>query len=57
MRKIHVALAVLCLLFAFFFNILGLMKLVPIYITSPVLFIVILVILYLLNHRKTFRGL
>ncbi len=56
MRKMNVLLCILCFIVAFFLNILGLMKLIPLYITSPLLFIIIFVTLYLLNHRKTFRG-
>ncbi|WP_243291408.1 hypothetical protein [Bacillus sp. FJAT-47783] len=52
----NVLLCILCFIVAFFLNILGLMKLIPLYITSPLLFIIIFVTLYLLNHRKTFRG-
>ncbi|MBZ5751914.1 MULTISPECIES: hypothetical protein [Metabacillus] len=40
----------------FFLNLLGFMNLIPIYITSPILFIVIFITLYLINHRKTFKG-
>ncbi|WP_224927968.1 hypothetical protein [Bacillus safensis] len=40
----------------FFLNILGLMKMLPLYMTSPLLFAAILFTLYRMNHRKTFRG-
>ncbi|MFC0271969.1 hypothetical protein ACFFIX_10950 [Metabacillus herbersteinensis] len=40
----------------FFLNVLSLMKLIPIYITSPLLFGAIFVTLYMINHRKTFKG-
>ncbi|MGM0874627.1 MAG: hypothetical protein ACQEWV_07440 [Bacillota bacterium] len=40
----------------FFLNLLGFMNLIPLYITSPLLFIALFVTLYLINHRKTFRG-
>ncbi len=39
-----------------FLNILGLMKMLPLYLTSPLLFAAILFTLYRLNHRKTFKG-
>ncbi|MBM7604069.1 hypothetical protein JOC75_002042 [Metabacillus crassostreae] len=39
-----------------FLNVLGLMNLLPLYITSPLLFIAIFIILYIVNHRKTFKG-
>ncbi|WP_175637769.1 hypothetical protein [Metabacillus schmidteae] len=41
----------------FFINLLALMEVFPIYITSPLLFIAIFITLYLINHRKTFKGL
>ncbi|WP_223249505.1 MULTISPECIES: hypothetical protein [unclassified Bacillus (in: firmicutes)] len=40
----------------FFLNILGLMKMLPLYFTSPLLFAAILFTLYRMNHRKTFKG-
>ncbi|MFS0655734.1 hypothetical protein [Bacillus sp. 179-C3.3 HS] len=40
----------------FFLNILGLMNMLPLYITSPLLFCSILFTLYRMNHRKTFKG-
>ncbi|MFC5613442.1 hypothetical protein [Metabacillus niabensis] len=40
----------------FFLNILALMEIVPIFITSPLLFISLFITLYLINHRKTFKG-
>ncbi len=42
--------------FCFFLNILGLMKMLPLYLTSPLLFAAILFTLYRMNHRKTFKG-
>ncbi|WP_243459348.1 hypothetical protein [Metabacillus bambusae] len=40
----------------FVLNILSFMDIVPMYITSPLLFITLFITLYLINHRKTFRG-
>lgn len=56
MKKIGFIIALLFFIVSFFLNILGLMKLVPIYITSPLLFFSILIIIYILNYRKTFKG-
>ncbi|MRX52752.1 hypothetical protein GJU41_02100 [Bacillus idriensis] len=44
------------LIISFFLNILGLMEMFPLLISSPLLFIAIFVTLYLVNHRKTFKG-
>nr|WP_235848590.1 hypothetical protein [Litchfieldia alkalitelluris] len=46
----------ICIILSFFFNILGLMGLIPLYITAPPLFLSLLVTLYLINNRKRFRG-
>ncbi|MDQ0230616.1 hypothetical protein [Metabacillus malikii] len=40
----------------FFVNLLAFMNLLPLYITSPLLFIALFITLYLINHRKTFKG-
>ncbi|MCB7144545.1 MULTISPECIES: hypothetical protein [Bacillus] len=44
------------IVFFFFLNLLAMMHMLPIYITSPLLFLSILFALYRLNHRKTFKG-
>ena len=41
---------------AFFLNMLGLMKLIPLFITLPVLFISTYMTLFSFTHRRTFRG-
>ncbi|MBP1940790.1 cbb3-type cytochrome oxidase subunit 3 [Bacillus luteolus] len=40
----------------FAINILGLMGMFPLYITSPILFVAILIFLFNLNNRKRFNG-
>ncbi|MCE4050483.1 MULTISPECIES: hypothetical protein [Bacillaceae] len=46
----------LCILFAFFLNILGLMHIIPLYISSPLLFIALFLFLSFMNNRKKFKG-
>ncbi|MCT2342758.1 hypothetical protein [Niallia taxi] len=46
----------LCILVAFFLNILGLMRIFPIYISSPLLFLALFLFLSFLNNRKKFKG-
>ncbi|MGM7719584.1 hypothetical protein [uncultured Metabacillus sp.] len=46
----------LAILLLFIVNTLAFMEIIPLYITSPLLFITIFITLYLINHRKTFRG-
>ncbi|GER67369.1 hypothetical protein BpJC7_17710 [Weizmannia acidilactici] len=40
----------------FCLNLFGLMKLLPLFITSPLLFMAIFVLLLYLNRRNTFKG-
>ncbi|MCY7672065.1 hypothetical protein MH064_12250 [Bacillus altitudinis] len=54
MRSTTIGLVAIGLCFCL--NILGLMKMLPIYLTSPLLFASILFTLYRMNHRKTFKG-
>ncbi|MBM7571541.1 hypothetical protein [Aquibacillus albus] len=41
---------------AFFFNILGLMRLIPMFITLPMLFISIYLTVFSFSHRNSFKG-
>ncbi|GGD18248.1 hypothetical protein GCM10011389_27520 [Pontibacillus salipaludis] len=43
-------------LLAFGFNLLGLMRLVPILISMPLLFIAIYFTIFSFTHRRSFRG-
>ncbi|WP_168714481.1 hypothetical protein [Metabacillus litoralis] len=56
MKVIGIILGAIIFFGLLFLNVLGLMNLVPMYITSPLLFIAIFIILYIVNHRKTFKG-
>nr|WP_233711030.1 hypothetical protein [Lederbergia citrisecunda] len=56
MRKIIICVLIAFIVFCFCFNILGLMNLIPIYITSPLLFFSLLLLLNFLNGRNKFRG-
>ncbi|UOQ46935.1 hypothetical protein MUN88_12625 [Gracilibacillus caseinilyticus] len=42
--------------FAFFLNIFGLMRLIPPYITVPLLFFTIYFTVYFFHHKKQFKG-
>lgn len=39
-----------------FLQILGFLKLIPLYISSPLLLLVLFIILHSLNNRKRFKG-
>ncbi|MCQ6274302.1 hypothetical protein JMM81_04835 [Bacillus sp. V3B] len=57
MKKIYMVFLVLFIISSFFLQLLGLMKLLPFYLTSPVLFISFLLLVITLNNRKRFKGL
>ncbi|MEC5423595.1 hypothetical protein QGM71_08835 [Virgibacillus sp. C22-A2] len=44
-------------LFAFFLNILGLMAIIPLYITLPLLFLSIYLTIYSFTHKRVYRGM
>ncbi|MFI8576650.1 MULTISPECIES: hypothetical protein [Rossellomorea] len=54
--KIKYGILLLLILISFFINILGLMRLVPIYITSPILFLSLLLFFHSLGTRNRFKG-
>ncbi|WP_010283337.1 hypothetical protein [Bacillus timonensis] len=56
MRKIGLIIGSFMIIVTFGLNILGLMKLIPLYITTPLLFLSLLVTLVIYNHRNRFRG-
>ncbi|USK60821.1 hypothetical protein [Peribacillus asahii] len=44
------------LFLSIFFQLLGFMKLMPLYITSPILLFVLFLFLHNMNERKRFKG-
>ncbi|WP_226682704.1 hypothetical protein [Sutcliffiella horikoshii] len=56
MSKITFIFCIAFILFSLFINVLGLMKLYPIYLTSPVLFFSIFLLIALLNNQRRFKG-
>ncbi|MED1438537.1 hypothetical protein P4U23_08125 [Aeribacillus composti] len=56
MKTFWLIISLLLVIFAFFYNLLGLMNLVPIFVSAPLLFISLFISFLLFNHRKTFRG-
>jgi len=55
MKRILPLLFFLLMIVAFFFNILGLMSLMPLYVTLPLLFISIYLTLYSFMNRNVYR--
>ncbi|MBE3570956.1 MAG: hypothetical protein IMW92_12900 [Bacillales bacterium] len=56
MKKLPILFLLILLLLTLWINLLGLMKLMPLFITSPILFIVIFLFINYLNDRKRFKG-
>ncbi|MET3698342.1 hypothetical protein SAMN05877753_108196 [Bacillus oleivorans] len=56
LAKFPIIIMFLIFIFAFFLQILGMLHVVPLYISSPILFIAILIIISYLNERKKFKG-
>ncbi|WP_034262612.1 hypothetical protein [Bacillus sp. J33] len=56
MKKLPIILMLLLILLSFILNIFGLMKLIPIFITSPILFVSLLILFLYLNDRRRFKG-
>ncbi|RIW27244.1 hypothetical protein D3H55_23190 [Bacillus salacetis] len=50
------SLLILFIVLSFTINIFGLMHLYPIYLTSPLLFLSLLLMVHYINNRKKFRG-
>nr|WP_313800681.1 hypothetical protein [Cytobacillus sp.] len=56
MKRLTMAMMILFILFSFVLNILGLMKIFPIYISSPILFLSVFIFITFMNDRKKFKG-
>ncbi|MFC4320634.1 hypothetical protein [Litchfieldia salsa] len=56
MKNIGIIIGCVCILISFVFNIIGLMGVIPLYITAPPLFLSLLVTIYLINYRNRFKG-
>ncbi|WP_312471285.1 hypothetical protein [Neobacillus sp.] len=56
MGKTPFIIMILFILFAFFLHLLALLKVFPLLISAPTLFISILIFLFYLNNRNRFKG-
>ncbi|WP_394235402.1 hypothetical protein [Niallia oryzisoli] len=56
MKKLYMLFLVLFIVFSFCLQVLGLMELLPIYLTAPLLFFSLFLLLNYLNNRKRFKG-
>ncbi len=56
-RRLHPFLFILLTLIAFLLNILGLMRLIPLYITLPLLFLSIYLTTFSFTHHRVYRGM
>jgi hypothetical protein len=56
MKNLGIIIGCICILISFIFNIIGLMGVIPLYITAPPLFLSLFITIYLINHRNRFKG-
>ncbi|HAM79826.1 MAG TPA: hypothetical protein DCO80_03340 [Ornithinibacillus sp.] len=56
MRELLPYLFIIITFFAFLLNLFGLMKLIPLYFTLPILFFCIYFTIFLFAHRNKYRG-
>jgi hypothetical protein len=56
MDKLVFSLIAVFIIFSFILHIGGLMHIVPLYLTSPILFLSLFILLIFLNNRKNFKG-
>ncbi|HWO77513.1 MAG TPA: hypothetical protein VNM69_16735 [Bacillus sp. (in: firmicutes)] len=56
LAKLPIIIMFLIFIFAFFLQVLGMLQAVPLYISSPILFVAILIIISYLNERNKFKG-
>jgi len=56
MNGLRLVILALLLIFSFFINLLGLMKILPLLFSAPLLFLSIFFIISTLNQRKRFKG-
>ncbi|GIN74096.1 hypothetical protein J14TS2_45710 [Bacillus sp. J14TS2] len=56
MRKVSLLLIIVFIITCFFLHILALMRLIPIYITSPLLFVGLFSLVSFMNGKNRFRG-
>nr|WP_156422674.1 hypothetical protein [Bacillus sp. FJAT-29937] len=56
MKKLPFVLMIIFISLSFILNFFALMKMFPIYISSPLLFLSILILIITINDRKKFKG-
>ncbi|WP_209125787.1 hypothetical protein [Alkalihalobacillus sp. BA299] len=56
MRKILLTIGVILIIISFYFFVLGLMNIFPLFISAPALFISVVFTLGIYNERNRFRG-
>ncbi|EIJ81841.1 hypothetical protein PB1_02840 [Bacillus methanolicus PB1] len=56
MQNLNLILIILFILFSFILHLLGLMKLISVFITGPILFFSLFLFVYYLNNRNRFKG-
>jgi len=57
MREILPFLFLILTIIAFFLNIFGLMRLIPLYFTLPILFLSVYFTIFTFTHKRMYRGM
>ncbi|SFA78490.1 hypothetical protein SAMN04488577_1036 [Bacillus sp. cl95] len=56
MRRLPLIIILSLIIFSFVLNLLGLMHLIPLFISAPLLFLSFLILVTFFNNRKKFKG-
>jgi len=56
MSHLPLVVFILFIILSLMLNIFGLMNLMPLYVTSPLLFLAIFLLIYFISDRKRFKG-
>ncbi|GAB3059848.1 hypothetical protein [Virgibacillus ainsalahensis] len=56
MRELLPILFLILSIFAFIFNLFGLLQIIPLYFTLPLLFLSIYLTIYSFTHKRVYRG-
>ncbi|MGJ7919597.1 hypothetical protein [Neobacillus sp. LXY-4] len=56
MKIVMITIMLILIVVTFIYNLFGLLGLVPLYVSSPLLFLALFILLFYINNRKKFKG-
>ena len=56
MKKIYICSLILLVLFSIPLQLFGIMRIIPLYVSSPILFLSFFIFIYSLGYQKKFKG-